>query len=513
MNARRKLETPNLRSRLVLIDALALGIAWVPMEVLKFGEGAPIWKLLAIHAVLIVSGLQVLHMLGLYLARVASSRTEENRRLLFATAVLGLTQVTLLRVIGVTVPMQALVAGPVLLLILLLWFRGGYRAWLGTARAKGYYLRDVLVIGTNDDAATLVAMLHEHPEAGFRVAGVVGDALEASVHGLADLYRGPTSQLLDTIDSRQIPGVICVAGAAPAKQMLPLLSALSDRGVHIQVSTGLQGMSHGRLRATPVAYQSIYYIEPAHEARGAQMIKRSIDIVIASIALVATAPIMAVTALVIRVADRGPVLFRQARVGRNGVEFHMLKFRSMVVGAEQQLGSLIEEGGNDRSGPLFKLEADPRVTRVGRIIRATSIDELPQLLNVLRGEMSIVGPRPALQSEVAQFDTRHLDRLRMRPGITGLWQVEARDNPHFGAYRRLDLFYVDNWSLNLDLVILVATAEQVVAKAVRSLVPHAIRRRASAPRGVAGPVVTHRPQVAPGTGDPSGRASIAAPRA
>ena len=141
----------------------------------------------------------------------------------------------------------------------------------------------------------------------------------------------------------------------------------------------------------------------------------------------------------------------------------------MVVDAEARLAALKAEAGNERHGPLFKLERDPRVTRIGRFIRATSLDELPQLFNVLRGEMSVVGPRPALPSEAAQFDDRLLDRLQMPPGITGLWQVEARDNPHFGAYRRLDLFYVDNWSLNLDLVILVATIEQVLSKAVRTL--------------------------------------------
>jgi lipopolysaccharide/colanic/teichoic acid biosynthesis glycosyltransferase len=161
------------------------------------------------------------------------------------------------------------------------------------------------------------------------------------------------------------------------------------------------------------------------------------------------------------------VLFKQKRVGKGGELFSMLKFRSMVTDAEARLADLTTD--NERVGPLFKLEGDPRVTRIGRFIRATSLDELPQLLNVLRGDMSVVGPRPALPAEVAQFDNRLLDRLQMPPGITGLWQVEARDNPHFGAYRRLDLFYVDNWSLNLDLVILVATIEQVLSKAVRSL--------------------------------------------
>jgi lipopolysaccharide/colanic/teichoic acid biosynthesis glycosyltransferase len=137
----------------------------------------------------------------------------------------------------------------------------------------------------------------------------------------------------------------------------------------------------------------------------------------------------------------------------------------LVVDAEAKRGQL--EAANERNGPLFKIDHDPRVTRIGRFLRATSFDELPQLFNVLRGEMAIVGPRPALASEVSQFDERLLDRLKVRPGMTGLWQVEARDNPHFGAYRRLDLFYVDNWSLNLDLVIVVATIDQLLARTLQ----------------------------------------------
>ena len=140
----------------------------------------------------------------------------------------------------------------------------------------------------------------------------------------------------------------------------------------------------------------------------------------------------------------------------------MLKFRTMVVDAEARLAAL--ELDNQRRGPLFKLDVDPRVTRIGRFLRASSLDELPQLINVLEGEMSLVGPRPALPAEVAEFPIELRERHRVRPGITGLWQVEARDNPSFDAYQRLDLFYVENWSLALDLVIMLGTAEQMLLR-------------------------------------------------
>jgi exopolysaccharide biosynthesis polyprenyl glycosylphosphotransferase len=465
----KKLEVRNLRRRLVVLDSIALVIAWMPAQVWKYSAGMEVWKWLLTEAVLVASGLALFQFQGLYLARVASSRTEEIRRILRVSVVLGVVQALLLAAMSVEIQTRWLIAGPSLLVVLLLWFRGGYRAWLSAARASGHHLRDVIVIGVNADASDLVAMLREHPEAGFRVRGVVGDPTLAAVHGLSSLHMGHTDEIIDLLHDHDIRGVITVVGALPARDLTPLIQMLEDEGIHIQVSNGLHGMSHRRLRATPVAYQSLYYLEPADSGSPQLLVKRWIDITLASLTLLLAAVPMIVIAIGIKLTDGGPVLFRQKRVGLNGELFHMLKFRSMVVDAEARLAELKVHSGNERHGPLFKLERDPRVTRIGQFIRAMSLDELPQLLNVLRGDMSIVGPRPALPSEVAQFDDRLLDRLQMPPGITGLWQVEARDNPHFGAYRRLDLFYVDNWSLNLDLVILVATIEQVLSKAVRTL--------------------------------------------
>ncbi|MCU1361411.1 MAG: sugar transferase [Ilumatobacteraceae bacterium] len=471
----KNLEVPNLRRRLVVIDCLALLLTWLPMLCWKLYRGMEVWKLLVVEIALLGSGLALLALQGLYLARVASSRVEEMRRIVRSSFVLGFLQAGLLHVMSVELQLRWLIAGPLVSVVLLLWFRGGYRAWLSAARAAGRHLRDVVVIGVNADAADLVDMLADHPEAGFRVVGVVGDPTLAVVHGLSTLHLGTTDELLSVLQQRGVRGVITVVGALPARELRPLIFELEEAGIHIQVSNGLHGMAHRRLRATPVAYQSLYYLEPADTGSPQMLVKRWLDLCLGLLTLIFATPIMLAIAVAIKITDRGPVLFRQQRVGKGGELFSMLKFRSMVIDAEARLAALSTD--NERVGPLFKLERDPRVTRIGRFIRATSLDELPQLFNVLRGNMSIVGPRPALPAEVAQFDNRLLDRLQMPPGITGLWQVEARDNPHFGAYRRLDLFYVDNWSLNLDAVILVATIEQVLSKAVRSLV----RRRRQAP--------------------------------
>jgi lipopolysaccharide/colanic/teichoic acid biosynthesis glycosyltransferase len=178
-------------------------------------------------------------------------------------------------------------------------------------------------------------------------------------------------------------------------------------------------------------------------------------------------PVLVAAALAIKLDDGGPIVFRQRRVGRDGKPFTLLKLRTMVPNAEAYRADL--EHQNHRTGPLFKMVGDPRITRVGHFLRATSIDELPQLINIIRGDMSLVGPRPALPDEVAQFDVEHQERGTMMPGITGLWQVEGRDDPSFDSYRRLDLYYVENWSIGLDLAILLATAGVVASRGVRSL--------------------------------------------
>ena len=198
----------------------------------------------------------------------------------------------------------------------------------------------------------------------------------------------------------------------------------------------------------------------------ALLVKRVIDVIFSTVLLVGTAPILLAAAVWIKLEDGGPVIFRQTRIGKDGRKFTVFKLRSMVVDAEARLAEIRHR--NERSNsPLFKLEADPRVTKAGHFLRATSIDELPQLFNVLRGDMTLVGPRPALTEEVASFDEELLRRLRVTPGVTGLWQVKARENPSFEVYRDLDLFYVENWSLSMDLAILAGTVTSVLMRGLR----------------------------------------------
>lgn len=191
--------------------------------------------------------------------------------------------------------------------------------------------------------------------------------------------------------------------------------------------------------------------------------KRLVDVAGSLIVILLTIPVMAAVALALLISDGRPVLFRQARVGRGGRTFTILKFRTMVNGAEKMLGEL--QSQNERQGPLFKLTHDPRVTRLGRFLRDSSIDELPQLVNVLKGDMSLVGPRPALPTETAQFGPELRDtRQRVRPGITGLWQIKARDSASFEEYERLDCEYVEALTVRRDLAILAMTLPAVIAR-------------------------------------------------
>ena len=235
---------------------------------------------------------------------------------------------------------------------------------------------------------------------------------------------------------------------------------LEKRDVQMIVVPNVADISAQRLDVRPVAGLPLVDVERPQAIAATRWIKRTFDLLVSAVLLVLAAPLLAGVALAIWLEDRGPVLFRQVRVGRAGEEFHCLKFRSMCVDAESKLAEL--QARNQGAGVLFKIADDPRITRVGHFIRRFSLDELPQLWNAFRGDMSLVGPRPALPSEVARYDSDTRRRLDVRPGLTGLWQVSGRSNLSWEDTVRLDLFYVDNWSMVQDLAILAKTARAVV---------------------------------------------------
>jgi exopolysaccharide biosynthesis polyprenyl glycosylphosphotransferase len=477
----------HLRGYLVAADALAIALAWSITLIPWPNSGRPLFQSIALVAVITILGIAVISVQGLYFARNSAIRTLEMARLLRATLLIGILAWLGTRAVHIPFGSKWLygqaVVGTVATFAFLLVTRATYRAMLASARRSGRYLRDVLLIGTNTEAVEMLRLLSDHVEAGFRVVGVLGDRNQAVANNIGDLYCGEVTDAARVLGSRRASGAVVIMGATSSRQLNEVVRQLQSRNAHIQLSAGVDRIDYRRLRALPVAYQPLFYVEPPTMARPKLILKRTTDIIGSFLALFVTAPLFGIIALAVKLCDGGPVFFKQTRVGSNGRPFKVFKFRTMVVDAEERLGTLTER--NERVGPLFKIYDDPRITRVGRFLRRSSLDELPQLFNVLWGEMSLVGPRPALPSEAEAFDEELTERTKVRPGVTGLWQVEARDNPSFAAYRRLDLYYVDNWSLGLDLVILVATIEQVVARVITTM----LGRHPVAPGVEAAPVV------------------------
>lgn len=455
---------------LLALDGLALALAWsFATTALAVGDGASrsLIESLLLVAVVTTGGLIGLSRLGLYLSRVNAIRTAEAA---------GILKVAALSVVGFVasarlfdLPLHALeaVGGGALAGALLLLVRSGVRIYLQAQRRDGLRCRRVVVIGTNDEAAEVVELISQHPEFGIRIQGVIGDRASGCDPTIEPLLLGPADNAIEIMRAVDANGAIIAISALAGDDLNSVARNLLSNGMHVQVTSALRGIDHRRLRAQPIGHEPLFFVEPATLSLWQLAVKRLSDIVLASILLVLSAPIQIVLAALVKVTDGGPVMFHQERVGRHGRTFHMIKLRTMVVDAEARLAEL--QAQSERTGPLFKMDHDPRFTRIGRIMDATSLNELPQLWNVLRGEMSLVGPRPALPSETAAFDEELHARHQVRPGITGLWQVEARDNPSFAAYRRYDLFYVENWSLALDFVILLGTAETVLARAVRQI--------------------------------------------
>jgi exopolysaccharide biosynthesis polyprenyl glycosylphosphotransferase len=326
------------------------------------------------------------------------------------------------------------------------------------------------MVGTSPQALDLARLINGHPEAGYTIIGRCGPGNESDTANDEDgpPLLGGYSDAVRALTRTGADGALVVAGAMPPGQLNRTVRQLMRSGTHVHLSSGMSGIAHDRLIPLPVAREPLFYLERTSLTRSQLTLKRALDVTLGSALVIVLAPVALLAALAVKVADGGPVLFRQERVGRGGRHFTLYKLRTMVPDAEQRVIDLTD--ANDRrGGPLFKLRHDPRVTRVGRFLRATSIDELPQLVNVVRGDMSLVGPRPALPTEVTRFDDELRQRGRVLPGITGLWQVEARDDPSFASYRRLDLYYVENWSIGLDLAILAATVGTVIMRGGRLL--------------------------------------------
>ena len=452
-----QIKRSGLKTRLLTVDVIAAGSAWLVLGTVTMPALAPDRRWGAVVAALVVT-IIAMKVLRLYRSRMCAQRGQEVARIVLAGA---LGAVTLEFVRGDWRRSDAMVIIAVGSCILaLIGLRVMFGHWLRSERAMGRHQRGLIMIGTNDDAIAVSTMLNTQPELGYEVRGVIGASNRWAEWG--NLCNGRTLVDLPEIARKtNATGVLLVANALSASEVRDAIELGTAEGLHVQVWPGFYGLRARRVRWSPMSGETFLYVEPERHPRWQIAAKRLIDILGAAIGLLLTAPILLLAGIAIRFEDRGPALYRQERVGLGGRPFQVYKLRTMAPGSD----SAHLEAINERTGgPLFKSAHDPRVTRVGAVVRALSIDELPQLYNVLTGTMSLVGPRPAMPHEVARFEPELLRRHDVKPGITGLWQLEARDNPSFHAYRRLDLLYVDNWSIGLDLYIILATLPMVIAQ-------------------------------------------------
>ncbi|MCU1488002.1 MAG: putative undecaprenyl-phosphate glycosylphosphotransferase [Actinomycetia bacterium] len=391
----------------------------------------------------------------LYAARFIVRRVDEWRRIIHGSG----AAVLALAAIGYAFQLQVsrawLVLAGALTVAVVGLEREIARRMFGNLRRHGRLLRDVVIVGSNDEARELATMLSEDPTLGYRVVGFVSD--DGDEHG--DLL-GTEDETLDVVHRTGAGGVIVAASALSVAVSNRLVRDLMHSGIHVELSSTLRDVAPERLTVRPLGPFPVVYLEPRRPVGWRSAAKRAFDLALTTFGLLLVLPIAAVIAVAIKLDSKGPVIFRQIRVGKDGRPFDVRKFRTMVVDAEARRAEL--QAHNEADGPMFKIKDDPRVTRVGRLLRKTSLDELPQLVNVLRGEMSLVGPRPALPTELLGWDPQLHARLRVKPGITGMWQVSGRSDSSFEAYSRLDLYYVDNWSLMDDLTILAKTIPTVL---------------------------------------------------
>ncbi|WP_431074398.1 sugar transferase [Microbacterium phyllosphaerae] len=357
-----------------------------------------------------------------------------------------------------------LLVGLPLGVLTLLVTRWAWRHWLTAQRARGRFASRTLVVGNRDDVEYVIRTLHPIGASGYQVVGATlldGNARDVEVANAQFPVLGNVNSVSTVAAELGADTIIVASRPDGDPDFVKHLSwQLEGTAAELVLSSRLTDVAGPRISFAPVEGLPLIQVQiPSYEG-GQHVLKRALDIAVASVALIPIALITPILALLVKLDSPGPLFFSQERVGRDGRTFKIMKFRSMKTDAEQQLAALKEQ--NQGAGLLFKMKDDPRVTRVGRILRKLSLDELPQFWNVLIGDMSVVGPRPPLPTEVTAYDGTVFRRLYIKPGITGLWQVSGRSDLSWDESVRLDLRYVENWSVMNDLQIMWRTAKVMV---------------------------------------------------
>ncbi|MEX1156516.1 MAG: sugar transferase, partial [Chloroflexota bacterium] len=447
-----------LRMGLAAADSVSAIGLFIVLSIVRFGDG---WQMVwrnagvdpyAIAAAFAAAWVTLLTGLGLYRLRARWQLRTEILDVARAGILLGLVTFSALFVLKLPdVSRLFLLTLFIAQVVVTVVSRITIRSLLRTLRDRGHNLRYMLIVGSGPEARRFADRVERHRELGLRVLGFLSVAAGPSTIGHRPVL-GTLEEIESVMHEHIVDEVGICLGPTDLGLIEPIARLCEEEGKVVRIPLDDIPVSLPGGRIEEFDRGKVLSLVYGPDRIAGLVVKRLLDIVLSSAALVALTPLFVFVAVTIIASDGRPVLFRQIRVGLNGRPFPVVKFRTMTRDAEERLAEL--EALNEIRGPAFKVTRDPRLTRVGRILRKTSMDELPQLWNVLRGQMSLVGPRPPLPREVSAYDLWHRRRLSMKPGITGLWQVAARGEDDFDKWVELDLAYIDRWSVWLDLKIM-----------------------------------------------------------
>jgi exopolysaccharide biosynthesis polyprenyl glycosylphosphotransferase len=458
----------SLYRRVALTDVGAIGAGLLVAHWIRYGIDVPGGDFLTLLLGSPVVVLCVYAAFGLYHAH-RFTPAEEFRRIILAVSVALIGLVTFSFWSMASLSRSWLALSWAFGVLLALASRRVWHWWVFRSRTRGRYLFPTLIVGTNVEAMHLETAM-QHPRFGFASLGLVAteQSPRAGGGGIGSggtgggvgmnagvAVVGGIDDLREVIRSAGAECVFVAASALSPAEIAHVAKAVRLEGVEVRVTATLPEMLASRLTVQPIGGMMALSLKPVRLSGTQAVVKRAFDLGVSSLGLLVLSPVLLGVAVAVRLSSPGPIFYRQVRVGQRGRPFTILKFRTMRDGADTMVAELrLKHGMNDL---MFKLQDDPRVTRVGRLLRRFSLDEIPQLINVVRGEMSLVGPRPPLPEEVTEYEDWQFDRLEVPPGVTGLWQVSGRSELSFDECVRLDLFYIENWSLAYDLYIVAKT--------------------------------------------------------
>ena len=457
--------TSALRATLMAADFLSAAVLFVVVSIARYGAGwYDSWDRLGIHPLLaaVCFGLgwvALVTLQGLYRVRARYSLRSEATALIRAGAVLGLGMIVYLFLERVSNASRLLLAALIVATVIVAFAaRVGLRSTLAALRRRGRMTRYVLVAGAGPFAEDFADRLERADALGLRIIGHLRAPGESDEQPSRPVL-GPLDGIEGVLHGEVVDEVAICLPVSAWNLAEPITQLCASEGKIVRIPA--EGGPHiGGGYVEEFDGLTVVSLVYGPDRALSLVTKRFLDICLAALGLVLTSPLLLVVGLYIRRTEGGPAIYRQTRTGLNGRPFKVLKFRTMIRGADEQMEQLALF--NEVRGGAFKMTNDPRLTRSGQFLRRTSMDELPQLWNVLRGEMSLVGPRPPLPLEVAGYDVWHRRRLSMKPGMTGLWQVSARNNPDFDHWVERDLEYIDRWSLWLDVKIMARTVPALV---------------------------------------------------